>query len=129
MLERPPITIFVEGIEEYDNATDVKYHPQNNNGWLPIFTVKARISTLDEFRSSDFYFRARRHHNISFRAIRLRCAKSRPQNFILELNKPPTSSLKIGNIYVMLSRASSWDDVAILRLFNESIFHGALNFF
>ena len=42
-------------------------------------------------------------------------------NAILDMKKPPTGRIRLENIYVMLSRISSWDDLAILRTFEESV--------
>jgi hypothetical protein len=55
-LEQPLIMVFVERIEEYDNTIHVNYHPQNNKEWFSMFTVKARITTPDEFHSNDSSF-------------------------------------------------------------------------
>ena len=37
------------------------------------------------------------------------------------MKRPPTGRIGLENIYVILSRISSWDDLAILRPFEESI--------
>jgi len=42
-------------------------------------------------------------------------------NVILDMKRPPTGQIGLENIYVMLSRMSSWDDLAILRPFEESV--------
>jgi hypothetical protein len=42
-------------------------------------------------------------------------------NAILDMKRPPTGWIGLENIYVMLSRISSWDDLAILRPFEESV--------
>jgi hypothetical protein len=46
-----------------------------------------------------------------------------PQNSILDLHRPPTGSFKTENLYAMLSRTSNWEDVAILRPFDNRIFN------
>jgi hypothetical protein len=43
------------------------------------------------------------------------------KTYIADLKKPPTGKLMLENIYVMLSRATSWEEVAILRPFEESV--------
>ena len=49
------------------------------------------------------------------------------RNSILDLHRPPTGSFKTENLYVMLSQTSNWEDVAILRLFDNRIFNVQLN--
>ena len=43
---------------------------------------------------------------------------------ILDMKRPPTGRLGLENIYVMLSRISSWDGLAILRPFEDSVLQG-----
>jgi len=91
-----------------------------------MFAVKAKITTPDEFHSLDpSFYRTQTPLTLAFALSDYGVQSRGLKNFILDLDKPPTASLKIGNIYVMLSRVSSWNDVAILRPFNESIFHSA----
>jgi len=40
------------------------------------------------------------------------------------MKRPPTGRLGLENIYVMLSRISSWDGLAILRPFEDSVLQG-----
>ena len=40
---------------------------------------------------------------------------------IFDLKKPPSGRLLLQNIYVMLSRVSDWEDIAILRPFEDSV--------
>jgi len=40
---------------------------------------------------------------------------------IFDLKKPPSGRLLSQNIYVMLSRVSNWEDLAILRPFEDSV--------
>jgi hypothetical protein len=42
--------------------------------------------------------------------------------FILDLRRPPTGRLDLQNIYVMLSRTAKWEDLAILRPYQDDIF-------
>jgi len=44
------------------------------------------------------------------------------KKFILDLRRPPTGRLDLQNIYVMLSRMAKWEDLAILRPYQEDIF-------
>jgi hypothetical protein len=41
---------------------------------------------------------------------------------ILDITKPPTGRFRLENLYVMLSRASNWESVAILKQFDDKIF-------
>ncbi len=43
------------------------------------------------------------------------------RNSILDLHRPSTGSFKTENFYVMLSRTSNWEDVEILRPFDDRI--------
>ena len=45
------------------------------------------------------------------------------RNSILDLHRPPTGSFKTENLYVILSQTSNWEDVAILRPFDDRIFN------
>ena len=49
------------------------------------------------------------------------------RNYIIDLKKPPSGLLGLQNIYIMLSHASSWDDFAILRPFEDKIFRTQLD--
>ena len=49
------------------------------------------------------------------------------KNSILDLHRPPTGIFKSENLYVMLSRTSNWEDVAILRPFEDMIFSAQPN--
>jgi len=40
------------------------------------------------------------------------------------MKKPPTGRIRLENIYVMLSQISNWDDLAILRPFEETVLQG-----
>jgi hypothetical protein len=42
--------------------------------------------------------------------------------FIVDIRKPLTGRLGLENLYVILSRATYWENIAILRLFDVSIF-------
>ena len=42
--------------------------------------------------------------------------------FILDLQKPPSRYFALENFYTMLSCTSDWEDIAILRPFNNNIF-------
>ena len=42
--------------------------------------------------------------------------------FIIDLCRPPDRRLALQNIYVMLSRMTKWEDLAILRPFDDNIF-------
>jgi len=41
---------------------------------------------------------------------------------ILDLQKPPSGHFTLENFYTMLSQTSQWEDMAILRPFNDDIF-------
>ena len=45
-------------------------------------------------------------------------------NTILDMKRPPTGRLGLENVYVMLSRISSWEGLAILRPFDDSVLQG-----
>jgi len=40
---------------------------------------------------------------------------------IFDLKKPPSGRLLLANIYVMLSRVSNWEDLTILRPFEDGV--------
>jgi hypothetical protein len=41
---------------------------------------------------------------------------------IIDLEKPPNGRMTLQNLYVMLSRVTCWENLAILRPFNDNIF-------
>ena len=43
-------------------------------------------------------------------------------NYIIDLRRPPNSRFRLENLYVMLSRATTWSDFAILCPFDDDIF-------
>ena len=45
------------------------------------------------------------------------------RNSILDLHRSPIGSFKTENLYIILSRTSNWEDVAILRSFDDRIFN------
>ena len=46
---------------------------------------------------------------------------------IFDLKKTPSGRMALQNIYVMLSRVSNWEDLAILRPFEDSVLQLRLN--
>jgi hypothetical protein len=47
-------------------------------------------------------------------------------NYIVDLRKPPDGKFKLENLYVMLSRATTWEAFAILCPFEDCIFTEAM---
>jgi hypothetical protein len=43
-------------------------------------------------------------------------------NYIIDLRRPPTGKFQLENLYVMLSRATTWNDFAILCDFDDALF-------
>jgi hypothetical protein len=43
-------------------------------------------------------------------------------NYIIDLRRPPAGKFQLENLYVMLSRATTWNDFAIPCDFEDSIF-------
>lgn len=43
-------------------------------------------------------------------------------NYVIDLRRPPAGKFQLENLYVMLSRATTWDDFAILCDFDDSLF-------
>jgi hypothetical protein len=47
--------------------------------------------------------------------------------FMVDIKKPPRGPFRLENLYVILSRASCWEDIAILRQFDPTILQGEPN--
>jgi hypothetical protein len=46
------------------------------------------------------------------------------QKFIIDLDRPPDNHLRLQNTYVILSRMTKWNDLAILRPFDDGVLRG-----
>ena len=118
-LSQPPLCVYVEVLEEESDIGE--YYP-GKPGWFPIMRKKAIVKTPKEFGTPVSFSRTQIPLTPAFAMSDYRVQGRGLNTFIVDLQRPPTGSLKLENIYVMLSRASNWEDISILRRFDESIF-------
>ena len=120
-LSRPPICVFVEAINGDKNMTE--YYP-GRPGWFPVFPITEEMATPSEFNAEEKTFvRTQIPLSPGFAASDYRVqGRGMQRKFILDLRRPPTGRLDLQNIYVMLSRMAKWEDLAILRPYQEDIF-------
>jgi hypothetical protein len=120
-LPKPPICVFVE---IPNGKRDVGEYYEGKPGWFPLMPVKEDMATPNEFKATEKNFtRAQMPLTSGFAASDYRVqGRGMQGKFILDLRRPPTGRLDLQNIYVMLSRMSKWEDLAILRPYQEDIF-------
>src|SRR5271170_3016672 len=125
-LSRPPITVFVDIVPiSTEPPIEFNYHPRHPT-WFPIFPVRQLVKVPREFSrpNATTFHRTQTPLTLAFSASDFRVQGAGLANAILDMKKPPTGRIGLENIYVMLSRISNWDDLAILRPFEESILQG-----
>ena len=108
-LSQPPICVFVELTEANEWSREFRQEKPQLCGILRSF-LRIQIPLTSAFSLSD--------HKVQDKGLR---------NSILDLHSPPTGSFKTENLYVMLSRTSNWEDVAILRPFDDRVFNAQPN--
>ena len=125
-LSRPPIAVFIESTSP-ESQQSLNYHPHNHPNCFPIMPLKQTIPIPKEFGSSASITDKKTFNRIqtpltaSFSMSDFRVQGNGLNKAIFDLKKPPSGRLLSGNIYVMLSRISNWEDMAILRSFEDSI--------
>lgn len=121
-LSQPPLCVFVEPIAK--EPYDPPYHPEHPT-WFPLFPVHNEIPTPRSFGAVEEekkFTRTQIPLLLAFAICDYRVqGKTLNRKFIIDLHKPPTGKLDIQNIYVMLSRAVSLDDVLILRDYDDKV--------
>jgi hypothetical protein len=118
-LARPPICVFVEPTD-YTHRHQINYH-KTHPGWFPVMTIKEKVKSPKEFGTEALFSRTQTPLTSAFALSDYRVQSQSLNLFIPDLKKPPTGKLHLENIYVILSRATSWDNMAILRPFEDSI--------
>jgi hypothetical protein len=118
----PTITVFVDIVPISAPPMEFNYNPHHPT-WFPIFPVRQRVKIPREFCVPDVttFHRTQIPLTLAFSASDFRVQGAGLANAILDMKRPPTGRIGLENIYVMLSRISSWDDLAILRPFEESV--------
>ena len=128
-LSRPPIAVWVESVSGPAQKL-LNLHPQNHPHWFPIMPMKQTITIPQEYGP-----KASTQEKNTFEWIQIQLTSAfamsdfRVQGNgltkgIFDLKKPPSGRLLCANIYVMLSRVSNWEDLAILRPFEDSVLSG-----
>jgi PIF1-like helicase len=122
----PPICVFVELLN--GNGDIEEYYP-GKRGWFPLLPIKEEIVTPPEFHAHERTFvRTQIPSTPGFSMSDYRVqGRGISRKFILDLRRPPTGRLDLQNIYVMLSRMVNWEDLAILRPYQDDIFDIPVN--
>jgi len=132
MLSQPPICVWVvpTNTENFFNPFKDHFNGDESRGnWFPILPVKSQVDlkSSSKILSRTKFYRTQIPLTPGFAASDHRVQGMGLRNYIMDLKKPPSGRLGLQNIYVMLSRASSWDDFAILRPFEDKIFQTQLD--
>jgi hypothetical protein len=128
-LSRPPIAVWVESISG-PIQQPLNYHPQNHPNWFPIMPMKQTITIPKEYglsasnKDKTTFDRIQIQLTSGFSMSDHRVQGNGLSKAIFDLKKPPSGRLLLANIYVMLSRVSNWEDLAILRPFEGSVLQG-----
>jgi hypothetical protein len=131
-LSRPPIAVWVESISG-PLQEPLNLHPdlQNHANWFPIMATKQSIAIPKEYghtlstRNKTTFERIQIPLTCAFAMSDFRVKGNGLTKAIFDLKKPPSGRLLSANIYVMLSRVSNWEDLAILRPFEDSVLSGS----
>jgi hypothetical protein len=119
-LLRPPICVFVEPTEKTTHSDEINYY-KSNSRWFPIMTIKEKVKLPKELGTEKSFFRIQIPLTSAFALSDYRVQSQGLKTFIPDLKKPPTGKLRLENLYVILSRAIDWENMAILRPFEDSI--------
>ena len=128
-LSRPPITVWVESISG-PSQKPLNLHPHNHPYWFPIMPTKQTMTIPREYgftastRDKNTFDRIQVQLTSAFAMSDFRVQGNGLSKGIFDLKKPPSGRLLCANIYVMLSRVSNWEDMAILRPFEDSVLNG-----
>jgi len=131
-LSRPPIAVWVESTSGPSLEEPLNLHPdlQNCAKWFPIMATKQSIAIPKEYgqtsstRNKSTFERIQIPLTCAFAMSDFRVQGNGLKKAIFDLKKPPSGRLLAANIYVMLSRVSNWEDLAILRPFEDSVLSG-----
>ena len=119
-LSQPPICVFVELTEANEWSREFR---QGEPRWFPIMRQTERVKLPKDSGTEKSFQRTQIPLTSAFSLSDHKVQGKGLRNSILDLHRPPTGSFKIENLYVMLSRTSNWEDVAILRPFDDRIFN------
>jgi hypothetical protein len=126
-LARPPITVFVEPVIS-ESQQSYNYHRRNHPTWFPIMAMKQTITIPKEFGGESVstcdkttFDRIQIPLTSGFSMSDFRVQGSGLNKGIFDLKNPPTGRMVLQNIYTMLSRVSNWEDLAILRPFEDCV--------
>jgi hypothetical protein len=117
--------VFVESAEPRHLSN---YHQHNHPTWFPIMPLKLSITIPKEFSSESAsttdkktFDRTQVPLTGGFAMSDFRAQGSGMSKAIFDFKKPPSGRLLHQNIYVMLSRVGDWEDMAILKPFEDSV--------
>ena len=119
-LSQPPICVFVEMTE--DNSWDRLFRPGKPQ-WFPIMTKTERVKLPKDSGVSGTFLRTQIPLTHAFSLSDHKVQGKGLAKSILDLQRPPSGHFTLENFYTMVSRTSEWEDMAILRPFEDSIFN------
>ena len=121
-LSRPPICVFAE-LSGTDHSIG-EYLP-GQPGWFPVMCIKEWMTAPKDFQAgkNKTFYRTQIPLTPAFSMSDYKVqGRGFNMKFIIDLCRPPDRRLALQNIYVMLSRMTKWEDLAILRPFDDNIF-------
>jgi len=119
-LSQPPICVFVEPTDTSINSN--REFRQGQPRWFPIMTRTQRVQSPKDSGTTKTFMRTQIPLTHAFALSDHKVQGKGLPKSILDLQKPPSGHFTLENFYTMLSRTSDWDDMAILRAFNDDIF-------
>ena len=119
-LSQPPICVFVEMVEGGQFSREFR---TGKPRWFPIMAKTERVKLPKDSGVSGTFMRTQipLTHAFSLSDHKVQ-GKGLPKS-ILDLQRPPTGGFTIEHVYTMVSRTSEWEDMAILRPFDDRIFN------
>lgn len=118
-LSRPPICVFVKA---KDGSNWPREFHQGKPQWFPIMTKMQKVQLLKDSGAGGTFTRTQIPLTHAFALLDHKVQGKGLPKSILDLQKPPSGHFTLENLYTMLSRTSEWEDMAILRPFNDDIF-------
>jgi hypothetical protein len=119
-LSQPPICVFVEPMDK-TIVPNREFRPGQCQ-WFPIMTRTQRVPLPKDSGTTKMFMRTQIPLTHAFAISDHKVQGKGLPKSILDLQKPPTGHFSLENFYTMISRTSNWNDMAILRPFNDDIF-------
>jgi hypothetical protein len=119
-LSQPPICVFVEIANQTEFNREFR---QGKPGWFPIMTRTERVKLPKDSGATGTFIRTQIPLTHAFSLSDHKVQGKGLSKSILDLQRPPTGGFSIEHVYTMTSRTCKWENMAVLRPFDDRIFN------